>query len=439
MMMFNDSKKDSLLLKKSVLLIIAIFVFLVIGILSGCSSSSTDSSEESVDEKVTITFSFWGDPKQVEDTERILKKFEEKYPDINVDTWHAPWDNYFEKIQTRWAANESPDVMFLTDIPNYASKGVLKPLDDEIEEDGFELDNYNEAMLNAFTYDDELYGLPRDNDTKVFFYNKELFDEENIPYPEKDWTWDDFNELAQKLTKKQNGKTTQYGVAFEPDWWRLWVWGNGGKLFNDPINPSKTEMTQPEGVETIEFLSNLMREGYAPSYENQSDSSKISQLFMNNQVAIAFGNHALIPQMEDTDNLDWDIVGMPRVEGKEPVNSGGGAGYVISDDTEEFDASFKLWKFLLGEEGQTEFLKAGNMVPASKEAQESDEFLKDKDYDAEVFVEETSHAYPEAPVFPEWTEASQKFNSAFESVWIGETDADETLEEVEVEVNDLLD
>src|SRR5690606_3993660 len=98
---------------------------------------------------------------------------------------------------------ESPDVMFLTNVTSYASKGVLKDLTGLIEDEGFDVNQFTEAQLKNFEYDGKLYGLPRDNDTKVFFYNKKLFDEANLPYPEEGWTWNDLREYAKALTKEE--------------------------------------------------------------------------------------------------------------------------------------------------------------------------------------------------------------------------------------------
>ena len=37
------------------------------------------------------------------------------------------------------------------------------------------------CLLKNFNYDGSLYGLPRDNDTKVIFYDEDLFEEAELP------------------------------------------------------------------------------------------------------------------------------------------------------------------------------------------------------------------------------------------------------------------
>ncbi|MCA5011083.1 extracellular solute-binding protein, partial [Clostridioides difficile] len=57
------------------------------------------------------------------------------------------------------------------------------------------------------------YAVPKDIDTIALWYNKTMFDEAGIPYPDKDWTWDDYAEAAKKLTKADG---SQYGFALRP-------------------------------------------------------------------------------------------------------------------------------------------------------------------------------------------------------------------------------
>jgi multiple sugar transport system substrate-binding protein len=175
--------------------------------------------------ETTITWSFWGDPWEVDVVERVIAVFEAGHPNIEVETMHEPWDNYFQEIEKWWDADTPPDVMFLEFIPLYAARGLLENLDSYIERDGYDLVDFYPSLIDTFTYEGSVYGLARDNDTKVIFYNKDLFDEAGLSHPSPGWTWEEMREAAIKLTKTDGEQTSQYGFAFEPnDWWRLWVW-----------------------------------------------------------------------------------------------------------------------------------------------------------------------------------------------------------------------
>ena len=47
-------------------------------------------------------------------------------------------------------------------------------------------------------YDGSVYGFPRDISVEVLYYNKDIFDEAGVAYPDDTWTWDDFLAAAER-------------------------------------------------------------------------------------------------------------------------------------------------------------------------------------------------------------------------------------------------
>ena len=71
----------------------------------------------SAQEPVTLIWSFWGDPNELPPNYQVIEAFEAAYPYIKIETQHAPWSSYFDRIQTQMAGGTAPDVMFLNNIP----------------------------------------------------------------------------------------------------------------------------------------------------------------------------------------------------------------------------------------------------------------------------------------------------------------------------------
>lgn len=80
---------------------------------------------------------------------KIIDRFEKEHPDINVDTEWLGASNYWQKIETEAVAGQPPDV-FLDD-PGYeeefASKGLLLPLDPYVKADHINLRDFFPAAL----------------------------------------------------------------------------------------------------------------------------------------------------------------------------------------------------------------------------------------------------------------------------------------------------
>src|SRR5678816_1066716 len=138
--------------------------------------------------------------------------------------------------------DSSPPDVFAMDAPLYLdwqSRGALLNLQPYIDQNPDMLADVYPQTLTAYKLEDGYYGLPRDFQTIVVFYNKDMFDAAGVPYPTEDWTYDDLKETAKKLTLDTNGdgKTDQYGL-WTDTWdmelfWSEAIWAYGGQIIND--------------------------------------------------------------------------------------------------------------------------------------------------------------------------------------------------------------
>ncbi len=165
----------------------------------------------------TITWAFWGSPEEAASHKIVADAFMKEHPEIQIEIWNQPWDDYFTKIQALWASGDAkviPDVAFLWPTPRYAAEGVLENLDPFIDKAGYNLDDYWPGLLESAKYEGSVYGFPRDIEVNVLYYNKDIFDEAGVAYPTDNWTWDDFLAAAEKLTVKDaNGVTERYALG----------------------------------------------------------------------------------------------------------------------------------------------------------------------------------------------------------------------------------
>ena len=77
------------------------------------------------------------------------------------------------------------------------------------------------------------YAVPKDYDTIALWYNKTLFDEAGISYPDDTWTWADLKDAAKKLTKDDG---SQYGFCaglHNQEGYYNFVYQNGGEIITD--------------------------------------------------------------------------------------------------------------------------------------------------------------------------------------------------------------
>jgi ABC-type glycerol-3-phosphate transport system substrate-binding protein len=369
-----------------------------------------------------ITFSSWGSLDEQATITQVLKAFSTRYPAIQVQPLLTSWASYWPKYNADLAAKSTADVQFLTYVPTYAAAGALMEIRLLLRKHSRTVPaGYTPALLSAFQYNGGLYGLPRDNDTKVIYYNRKLLRQAGVPFPTSTWSWNDLRAMARKLTVRQGNRVRQYGFAFETGWWRLYIWENGGELFDNNGRPTRVTMDSPAAVHAVQFMGDLInKDKVTPPASQIVDSTYIGPMFAGGQLALAFGNHALIPTFVKTAGLDWGVVGMPHFPGHKTINNAGGAGYCISRWTKAPEAAYQLWSFLTGPVGSLMFAAGNDIVPDNPQTLRSQVWLS-KPYN-KVFSQQTELGHA-GPTFAKWQDVLTATTAVLDKVWIGEMSA----------------
>ena len=116
-------------------------------------------------------------------------------------------DEYKAKINIDLMSGSNVDVVETLGPKDYSrqvSAGFFMPLNEVVE--AADIDPYELYGANLPVEDDgNYYALPFKQEMYCVFYNKAIFDEAGVPYPEGPWTWDEYVETAQKLTDKSKG------------------------------------------------------------------------------------------------------------------------------------------------------------------------------------------------------------------------------------------
>ena len=410
---------------------------------SGSEASSEGAMEE--DGPTTITWAMWGSPAEVATHQAVADAFMEEHPEIKVEIMSAPWGDYFTKMQTLWASGDSsqiPDVMFLNNIPVYASQGVLENLDPYIEEAGYDLTDYWPSLLDLASFEGSVYGFPRDIGLEVLYYNKDIFDEVGIEYPNDDWTWDDLRAAAEALTVKDGEQVTRYGLAMEGGKYQLWLGKNGAQITDDLYNPSQCAMDTPEAIEAIDFFAGMMNDGIAMRDANLGQAGGDASVFASGQAAMIIQNASRISQFNQA-NLNYDVSTVPIAEGGTPYANAGGASWTMSSMGDDKDAAWTFLSWLQSTDGgQRIYTASGEILPALMSTAKSDVFLGTDQPPAnrQAFITEGESARPGIiVVIPEWGEmAGSIINPALQQIWVGDATPEEVLPDLCEQMNAFL-
>ncbi len=150
----------------------------------------------------------------------MLNGFAEDNPDIQVIVEMIAWGPLYQKLQTAFVAGTYPDVFMLhaSEVPQYASYGVLRDLTDQYTSGGGWLpnDDISAITMSGMMWGDgpEIWGIPLDNHGRGLWINEDMFEAAGISTDPDSapTTYEGWVELFQKLTLDANGNN-----ALSPD------------------------------------------------------------------------------------------------------------------------------------------------------------------------------------------------------------------------------
>lgn len=169
---------------------------LTVGLVAGCGSSSseeaagsetgtetTETSEtgESDTGKTKIRMTYWNS----EDTvQTLLDYLAEEVPDVEIEFQFIDNSNYDTIVDTQLSAGEGPDI--ICESPGSALKHAKLGYLTEVNDLGA---LYSDAGTRLYSYDGNVYALPGISWFEGCYFNKALFEENNIDLPT---TFDEF-------------------------------------------------------------------------------------------------------------------------------------------------------------------------------------------------------------------------------------------------------
>jgi multiple sugar transport system substrate-binding protein len=422
------------------LMFVLVIASLMIAACGGGAKPAATEAPASVEEPVEITFTMWGAPEEQAVWQAVVDDFHKANPNITVKVDVSDWDSYWTKLNTLVAGGTPPDV-FAMDAPlflDWQSRGALLNLQPYIDANPGFLDGFYPQTLTAYKTTDGYFGLPRDFQTIVLFYNKDMFDAAGVPYPTADWTYDDLLAAAKNLTLDTNndGKIEQYG--FWSDTWDmelLWseaIWAYGGDIIS--ADHMKTLIGEGGARDAWKYIDSLYKEGVMPGPTTAGEFG--GDLFQSGMAAMTTIGHWAVPGYVQA-GINFNVVPMPNGPAARAtsVNS---AGFVVSKDSKNKDAAFEFIKFALSEAGQKRLAELGFAIPVLKSVAESDAYLKQPgDIDQRVFLDSVDFAKMK-PVFKGYEEWAGVVGDGLIPVWDGDAELDPTLDEVVVSADEVL-
>jgi len=381
--------------------VLFIVIIAVVLIAPGCGRESASKKNKG---KVTLTLACWEGPEGLQALKALLDQYKKENPHVDIEIQQVPGSQYYQRLKIQFAGGVAPDIMQLAydQLPSFASKGTIEPLDRLIERDKFPINDMFPQVLPALKYKGQFYGLPRGWTTFVLYYNKDMFREAGVPFPREGWTWDDFLYACRKISKDTDGdgKIDRFGCdgGVQYDAIAPWVWQNGGRVFTPDM--SRCLLNSPEAIEALQFLQDCQKKYKVfPSPMQAQDLGGGGEMFRSGRQAMFIqGRWACLSFRDaaypDGRKINWDVAPLPGK--KEEATVLFANCYVLRKDGPNLEEAWKLMQFLTGYTGQAHQARTGRDMPSLVSVAQSPDFMDPNnppEHD-EVFLQVAEHARP---------------------------------------------
>ncbi|MEV0168642.1 ABC transporter substrate-binding protein [Nonomuraea fuscirosea] len=185
---------------------------------------------EGANREVTLRFSYWGTDVRQQRTEEAIKRFEAKNPAINVVGEFSGFGTYYETLAEKVAAGDAPDVITLEirGLREYAERGTLADLSSEVS-----TSDLDAKVLAAGAMDGKQFAVPTGVNAWSLVADPKAIEGAGQKLPrDTAWTWDDYINLAARITAGTGGKVYGTQQAFNPAFLQIFAAQRGESFYN---------------------------------------------------------------------------------------------------------------------------------------------------------------------------------------------------------------
>lgn len=334
---------------------------------------------------------------------------------------------YEDKVNAAITSKDLPDILFVDGptVSVYAANDIIVPLDDMFPEEDWE--DFLDSTKNQGTYDGKIYAIGATESSVALYYNRNMLDAAGIKAPDKledAWTWSEFADVAEKLTKDgvmgtniimDKGEGLPYVLE------QFWI-SNGTDFVSEDGSKADGYINSEAGVEAATFLNGLIQNGYA-------NLDPIQKEFHNERAATMLGGSWEVATLEkDYPDLNWGVTYFPVADnGQIPTSPTGDWAAAVTRDTQDKDAVKEVMNYLFSKDNVTTYAKAISKPPTR---QSSYEVLTEyNEYPRSLFKEQLMETGHPRPRTPSYSVLSAGFSEAMVNIFTG-VDPKEALDKV---------
>ena len=303
-----------------------------------------------------------------------------------------PANRGMEKVIVQSEAGVGPDLFDSFSVfqsSAFIKAGIAWDITDRLTQAGINVrTDVWEATHPFILRDGRVYGFPRNAGTEAVFYNKALFEQADLPYPNGPMNCAEFLELAKKLTVRDSGgRIIRFGFTFAWSRWACFVSQWGGRMYSE--DGTRCVLDSPEAVAAVQFMQDLIwTYNVSPTPEQEAgmaasggwglDSMK---WFGAGRVAMAYGGRWWLCRLRNKKDYPGLRMGVVEVQfGPLRRYKGGGGAVMINKRSPRREQALEFIKYMAGREYNELVNHQADALGPVKRFTTTERFLHDPDF-----------------------------------------------------------
>ncbi len=208
------------------------------------------------------------------------------------------YNELIDKLRTATAGNAAPDITRLQALGGIelAAKGYLQEI--KLEDFGYKRENFWSGALKSCIWNDKIYGIPTNNETMAFIWNKKVFERAGLDPNKGPATWADVvtysKQIKDKTGKSGFGMVAKVNAGNTPFRFMpiLWAYGSGTLDEADP-NPTyqKVTINNEGGIAALQaYYDMYVRDQSVPTSALTNTQVENQDLFISEQIAMVISH-----------------------------------------------------------------------------------------------------------------------------------------------------
>jgi multiple sugar transport system substrate-binding protein len=271
---------------------------------------------------ITLTYGRHDEGLGVNDT---IKTFQAAHPNITIKM--NVIDNFHDHVYALAAAGALPDVIRSWEAMDIelGRHGIFEDIQPYVDATSdFHPEDFYDNWWKYPVSGGKRFGVPDASAPHLCFYNMDIFDKAGVPYPDPNWTWDEFIATAQKLTDL---KTGVWGSQPVPVGWQYYLlkfcWQNGGDFFSPDY--ATCVIGSDASIEAHQTWADFQLNGKAcpaPSQIASIGGENVAANLMQAGKAAMFRMGTWITQQLVTGKIKFGIVPEPKKVRRDTITHG---------------------------------------------------------------------------------------------------------------------